>query len=283
MRQMFVACSLAVVLAPCLKAGHHAAPGGAPHALIGSGCVTTCKIQTIEYVQVPVQVERVTYKQVCQQVPYTAYRCETYTEPCTKTITVNRMVPECVMEPRTRCIKVPVMTTKIEYKRVKKKVSYVDYRTKTVKRKYCVTECVEKKPGLFARLCGNTPCCPEYELKTRTKTCREKVCEPVCKTKTVRECVPVCKKVCTYKTKTVTDMVPVTRMKCVPQTKTITTTVCKTRKVPYTAYRTVTKCVPVKQCVTVMKCVPKCVTKEVPVCNPCLPACCNPCAMACCH
>ncbi|HEY8503262.1 MAG TPA: hypothetical protein VIL46_01685 [Gemmataceae bacterium] len=279
--------SAMLLLVAAARAGHTA---GSPDPCPPAPCppapppVTTCKVRVCEWVPQEVEEVRTVYKHECRPQKYTAYRCEMVPQTCTKTVTVHKMVKECVMECRTVCVKVPCIETKVEYKSHLKLKRVCETRTTWKKQGHWEYRCEPARESLFERLCGKKDdCCdpcPKYEMKKHWVKERVPVCETVSRLKLVRECEPVCKQVCTYKTEYRTQMVPVTRWKCVPECKTVTYTVCKPKMIPYEACRMVTVCVPCQEKVKVCKLVPKWVEKEVPVCNPCAPACCTPCCHA---
>jgi hypothetical protein len=209
---------------------------------------------------------RTVMRQECRQEKYTAYRCESYCVPEQRTCTTYKRVCETTMVPKTVCCKVPCWEDRVEMCTRMVKQCVTEYRTKCVDNGHWETQCVPAGPGLFDRLCGKNDCCdscPRYKSKKVWVSCKQTVCEPVTRTKCVRECYPVCKKVCTYKTEVKTVMTPCTTWKCVPECSTVTVNVTKTRMVPYEACRMVSVCVPHCETVTLCRMVPR---------QPCAPA-----------
>lgn len=255
------------------------------------GCAPACApaapatIKVQKWVDQVTQEPRTTYKHETKCETYTAYKTETYQEPVTSTITVNKIVCETVMECRTKCVKVPVWEDKITTKSSWKTVCYTEMKSKKVDKGHYECQEVPVREGFCARFKKKDPCAcdaPKTELKKVWVPCMVEECYPVTKSKREKVCEQVCEKVCTYRNETVTEMVPVVKKKCVPECQTVTKMVCKTRCVPYTATRNVSVCVPVTEMVSVTKKV--CVWEEVPApaCNPCAPAAAVA-APSCCH
>ncbi len=245
---------------------------------------TTCKVKVLECVDEPYEYTRTIKVPVTKQETYTAYRCETVSEVVTKQVTEYQKVCETVNE--TRCIvkKVPCWEERTEYVTKCKAVQCTEMVAKTHYSTHW--ECSEvPAKSLFSHKsscdpcnpCANTCCAPCTKTHKKLVVDKCTTCEPVCRTKIVKECVPVCKKVCTYKCVTETCVVPVTKVKCVPVCKTVNCTVCKKVQVPYQATRCVTVCeCKTEVCKGTHK-VAKWVEKEVPV-TPC----CDTCATSCC-
>jgi hypothetical protein len=203
---------------------------------------------------------RTVYKHECKEEKYTAYRCETFCVPEQRTCTTYKKVCETHMVPKTVCVKVPCWEERTEMctRWVCKQVT--EYKTKCVDNGHYECRCVPCGKGLFGGLCSKNDCCdpcPKYKTEKVWVSCKQTVCEPVCRTKMVKECYPVCKKVCTYKTETRCEMVPCTTWKCVPECSTVTVNVQKTKMVPYEACRMVSVCVPHTETVTCCRMVAK--------------------------
>lgn len=271
-RHLLVLATLAAaVLVPAARADHHdcGQPCGDPCAP-APACTQTIKV--LEWQQTWVDEVRTTYKHECKEEQYTTYKCERVPVTKTREVTVYKHVTECVQEPRTYCVRVPVTEYKTEYKTCTRKVMVPETKCVTEEHTYCTYECVEKKPGFLARLCGKKkdPCaCPEYEMKKVEHTCEVQVQKTRMVCKTVTECVPVTVPVCTYRMEQRTEMVTVNRTRCVPECKTETYTCWEERTVPCTETRTVTVCVPCQETVKVCKMVPVWVDKEVPAAPAC--------------
>jgi hypothetical protein len=201
------------------------APGAPPAGVMpapgpdgcGSGCASECAAPAPAFRTVCVtewrpeqyQSTRTAYRTEYTQETYTAYRCEYSCETRTRTVTVNRMVPEVQQVTRTVCVNVPT----VEERTVMK--THVSYRPVTTMVSKCEDhghwECreVECGPSLHDRLkkClhHKNDCCEECE-KPRTKTVREWVpckvmvqvpvtrCERVCEQVPVTCRVTVCRK-----------------------------------------------------------------------------------------
>jgi len=258
-----------------------AAPKDAPVAsapVAGAPCTQMATICVKEMVCEPYTYTRTTYKHECKQECYTAYRCETVQVPKTRTVCTMKKVCETVMETRCTTVKVPVCEQRVEMKSTWKKVSYTEMKSKTVRSGHYECSEVPARTGLFHK---SDPCCCECCTKTVKKwvSCKETVCEPVCKTKWEKCCEPVCKTVHSYRCETRTCQVPVTRTRCIPETHCETYMTCETHRVPYTATRTVNVCVPVCETCQGTRMVCRTVQKQVPVTNCC--TCCP--APCCCH
>lgn len=247
----------------------NAAPCGQQYATI---CVR-------EWVSEPCTYTRTTYKTVCKQVPYTAYRCEVVPVTKTRTVCCMKRVCETVMENRCYTVRVPVCETRVEMKHCWKRVQYTEMRSKTIDRGHYECCCEPAGRGLFGlRRPDPCDCCPHTKTVKKWVSCKTTECVPVCKSRLERVCEPVCKTVTCWHKETRTCQVPVQHVRCVPEYRTETYTCCTTRTVPYTCTRTVRSCVPV--CETVQGCHMVCrmVRKQVPVSN----CCCCP-APVCCH
>ena len=236
-------------------------------------------------VMVPTTVAetRNVYKNELRTETYTAYRNEMVAEQRTQNVTVNKMVSETVMEPRTSWVSKQVTTMEARTHMVSKPVTTMETRTVTervpvmktvtVNETHYTTESVTEMKSrkvhkwvstpvtkeVGPRLCDRfkgfcDPCsvpCPRTLTTCQKERVCENVCEPVTVCKKVAHCVPVCKQVCSYECVTKTIQCPVTR--CVKE--------CVTTQCP------VTRCV--KECVTTM--VPVCKTRCVSevVCKTC--------------
>lgn len=263
-----------------------------------------CTVRVCEWVPETYQCTRTVYKTECRQETYTAYKTECVPETRTRTVTVNKMVPEVKEVTRTYCVRVPVTETKT--------VMESHWTCKPVTK--MVTKCVDKGhwecqevpcgpsfrdrlSGLFHRhgcgdSCGsncgdacNTACC-EPCPKTKTKkvwvSCKVNVECPVTCYERVCEQRPVTKCCTTYKTETRTEVCKVNVCKCVPECKTETYTCMVKKCVPCQATRTVKVCVPCTETFTATRCVQKWTEKQVPV-TPCCENACDSCGDACCR
>lgn len=212
---------------------------------------------------------------------YTAYRSEMVAETRTRTVMHYKMVPE--VKTITKCVKVSVP---VEECRTGYKTQWTCKPVTKVERK-CVDhghyECqlVPAKPTLMERLgklCRKNDCCeceecpkmvtkkvwvPNKVWEEHCVTVMEKVCEKVPYTYTV--------KTCKWETRQETCQVTVNKCVCEPRTETYTVNVCK--KVPYTATRCVSVCVPHTENVTCTRMVCRTVARQVPCAPACEPAC----------
>jgi hypothetical protein len=221
---------------------------------------------------------------------YTAYRCELVPEQRTRTVTVNRMVPEVQNVVRTVCVCVPC----VEERTVMQPHYTCKPVTKVVRK--CVDmghyECREVpcRPTLrerLAKLCGKDCCeCPRTEIKKVWVKCPVWVETPVTCMQRVCEYRPVTCRVTVYKREMRQETCQVTVCKCVPETRTETCTVMVEKKTPFEASRTVCVCVPYQETVTLTRMVCRLVEKEIPTdgsagytaCgSPCGVSCCTPC------
>lgn len=275
-----ILCAAVALCVPSLALAGDSSGSAPASAPASCGTIRVCEMVPVHEV-----VDRITYKTEQRVENYTVYKTEYVQEQKTATYTTYRHETYTVMEPRTVCVKVPVIEERVEMvsKLVRKQVT--EMRTKTVDQGHW--ECREV-PKLLGNLFKD-PCdpCPATRIKKVWVPCKVTVCEPVTTCKWVRECVPVCKKVCTYRTETRTEMVPVCKTRCVPEVKTCTYTVCKPVCKPVVCTRTVNVCVPVTEKVTVCKMVPRWVEKPAPAttdacCNPCVPCCVPVCKKICC-
>ncbi len=266
-----------------VRADHH----GHHHSASAAGGSADCgpayrTVHVQEWVPEQYQTTRTTYRTEWKEETYTAHRTETVPETRTRTVTVNKMVPETRMETRVRCVNVPsveertVMQTRVSMKQV------TEMTTRRVDRGHWECREVPVSNGgghLLGRLfhrshkssCGDDCCAP------CTKTVRCWVPNWVCEQVPVTRCVRVCEQVpCTIKVNVCRverreEQVQVTVMKCVPETRTETYTAHVCRSMPYQATRKVAVCVPHTEKVTCTRMVCRTVAKQVP----CEPACCE--------
>jgi len=234
-------------------------------------------------VAVPYTKKVITYQRVCKQETYQTCKTVCHMECVEKTVMCTKRVPieECVP---TRVCK----TVTVNEERLVTKNCYQNVE-KTVMKQHLVElghwECRERQPllgGLFhnndcCNPCGNScnscnACarthkvwvyCPKYEC------CPVKCCERVCVPQQVKVCVPVCKRV------EETVMVKRCTYKCVQEAKVIKCNVPRIERVPCTATRMVSCCVPCEKEVQCVRYETRCVTREVPCCNTC-DSCCSP-------
>jgi hypothetical protein len=271
--------------------------GGA--AACGSGCCNAAPcapamVNCIEWVQEQRQVCCTVRKMEQRQVTCTGYRCEHYTEPCTRTVCCKRYVTEQVMECRTVCERVPVMTQKTIMKERCVTQTCTEMHTKVVdhghwecKEVPCGPSIGERAGSLLGGLCKKkhhdccdscnscnscceTSCCPKTKTVKCWVPCKECVQCPVTVCKKVKVCEPCTVNVCCYQTVTKQIQVPCCKTRCITEQKCETYNVCKTRMVPYTYCKTVCVCVPCQETRTITVCVPHCVQKPAsPCCNSC--------------
>jgi hypothetical protein len=238
-------------------------------------CAPAYRTVTVtEYKPTTVEEWRTVYKTVCETEKYTAYRTECVPEVRHRTVCSVKEVPTVEQRTCTTWKSVPVVEERVITKRVAVCKPVTTYVTKT------------KDCGHYE--CREVPCGPSLSERLHKHfhhDCCECQCECECvRTKTVKCWVPniVCEQVpCTRIEKTwecVTEKCNVTVCKQVAETKTVEVTVCKrvneTRDetytclvqkcVPYEATRTVSRCVPVKEKVTVCKLVATTCEKQVP-------------------
>jgi hypothetical protein len=253
------------------------APAATPAAC--GACTRT--IQVTECVPETYTKKVITYKRVCKTEEYDTCKLVCTNKCVEKTICVTKRIPCEEMVPTKVCKTITVNEERIVTKNCYQNVE------KIVNRKHLVElghwECRERQPllgGLFhndcCSPCGNScntgcntgcnpcarthkvwVCCPKYEC------CPVKVCERVCVPQQVKVCVPVCKRV------EETCMVKRCTYKCVQEQRVIKCNVPCVERVHCKATRTVSCCVPEETLVTCTRYVQRCVTKEVPACNPC--------------
>jgi len=252
-------------------------PDGAPCApATRTVCVT-------EYVPQNTVETRTVYRRVCVPETYTAYRTECAPEVRTRTVTVNRVVPEVRNEVRTVCVSVPTVEQRTVYRRVEVCTPVTTCVTRCVDRGHYECREVPVRPSCRERMRKHHrgDCCEEECVQTRL----EKVWVPC----VVTEQVPVTRMVrssqCVPETVNVTvcRMVPrqesfqVTSYRCVPEQRVETFTVMVPRQVAFQATRMVSRCVPTQEQVTVCRLVPHVVEKQVPV-----ETCCHEAEVTCC-
>ena len=238
----------------------------------GAGCGPVYQtIRVTEMVPTTVAETRTVYKNELRTESYTAHRNEMVAEQRTHNVTVNKMVSETVMEPRTSYVSKQVTTMEPRTSYVSRPVTTMETRTVTervpvmktvtVNETHYTTESVTEMKSktvhhwvstpvtkeVGPRLCDRfkgfmDPCsvpCPRTVTTCKKERVCETVCEPVTVCKKVAHCVPVTKQVCSYE--------------CVSKTIQVPVTTC------------------VKECVTtqvaVTRCVKECVTSMVPVCK----------------
>lgn len=227
------------------------------------------------------------YKTVCVPETFTAYRNVCVPQTCTRTCTVNKMVP-CVQNVvRTVCVPTPCVETRTVMKTVTVCKPVTTMTCKCVDMGHYECRCVPCRQGCLAKMRAKHNCCCEcVPMKMVRVWCPNKVMVQTPCTRMVQccECVP-----CTVQC-TVCKMVPkqitcqVCSYQCVPQQITQCYTVMTSKCVPYQCTRMVAKCVPCQQTVTCCRMVPCTVVKQVPCCNVCNTCCntCNTCCNTCC-
>jgi hypothetical protein len=223
---------------------------------------------------------RTVFKTECVVEKYTAYRTECVPEARTRTVCVNRVVPEYHDVVRTYCVAVPTVETRTCMK------SVVTCKPVTTVCRKCV--------DMGHWECCEVPCKESYLSKLKRK-CHHDCCEPCLPTKTVRVWVPckvwvetpvttmvsTCEMVPTTVQVTVCKMVEkqevvkVCSYRCVTEQRVESYTVQVARCVPFEATRTVSRCVPVQEQVTLCRMVPHTVEKQVPVECCCYTPCCG--------
>jgi len=234
---------------------------------------TTRTIQTYECVPETYTTKRTAYKVVC--VPKVVETCKWVctAEVKERVCTVVKKIPEWKTETRTCC-----KTIMVNEERTVMKSCYQNVQeTIQVKHLVCLGhwECKEYTP-LFSGFHHNDCCdpcakscctpvktrkvwvhCPKYEC------CPKTVCKKVCVQVPTKVCVPTCKKVeSTYQVK-------VCSYKCVNEQHVEKYTVnCRTQVKAQETIQ-VRTCVPYEETVTCTRMVRRCVTKEVPCCDPC--------------
>lgn len=270
------------------RAGHGHSAGCAAGCCVAA-CDSCCAAPTVscapamrtvtvtEYRPSTVEEMRTVYKTVLETEKYTAWKTECVAETRKHTVNYTKIVP--TIEERT-CT-------------VYKSVPTVEERTITKKVAHChpVTVMVTKTRDCGHYECREEICGPSFKDRLHKhfhKNSCECECEPV-RTKTVKVWVPniVCEQVpCTRNETTwetvvekvnvtVCKMVPevqktqVTVNKCVTEAKEESYTVMVPKQVSYEATRTISKCVPVQEKVSVCKLVAVTVEKQVPVEAPC--------------
>jgi hypothetical protein len=246
-------------------------------------------IHVTEWVPQHVETVRTVYRTECVPEKYIAYRTECVPEVRTRVVTVHRLVPEVREEVRTVCVSVPC----VEQRTVMKKVVTCKPVT-TVTRKCvdmghyecCEVPCRESCWARVKKMCHKGDCCEP--CPPPTKTVKVWVPHKVWVETPHTHLVRVCEYVPTVVNVTVCKLVPqqqtfkVTCFRCVPEHKTETFTVLVPRKVAFEATRTVARCVPVQEKVTVCRLVPHTVEKQVP-CDTCETCCPPPCCHKCCR
>lgn len=258
-----------------------AAPARAGDCCAPAPCATRTVCCT-EWVPEQYQTTRTTYKTEYRQEAYTAYKCETYSELCSRQVTCYKSVPEFTTQVVNYTVCVPcveektVMQACVTYKPVTKMVC------KTVDQGHWECREVPCGPSICDRIrshfhhdcCCEAPCVKMKTVKCWVPcpvtiqcpvTCMERCCEYR----------PVVVRCCSYKTECHQKTVQVCSYRCVPETHTEQFTVCKTRMVPVQATRCVAVCVPCTETVTCCRMVARTVTKQIPCESPCGSCCGN--------
>jgi hypothetical protein len=224
---------------------------------------------------------RTTYKTELVQEKYTAYRTECVPEVHSRTVVVNRMVPEVREEVRSTWVSVPSVETRTVLKPV------VTCKPVTTISRKCVDmghyECREVpcRESLLARWRkhGHHDCCDECPPPTKTVQvwCPNKVWVETPVTTMVRTCqmVPTSVQVTVCHRVEKKEVVKVNYCRCVAETKVENFTVMVSKSVAYPATRTVARCVPVEEKVTCTRMVARVVEKQVPVETCCYTPCCT--------
>jgi hypothetical protein len=237
--------------------------------------VTACApayqtVSVTEWVPENYQTTRTAYRVQCVSETYTAYRTECVAEQRVRKVCVNRLVPvvreevrtvyTCVPTVETRTVMKPVVTCKPVTTVVRKCVDMGHYECRLV----------PAREGCLARLrkrCHRSDCCepcppPMKEVKVW-------VPHKVWVETPVTRMVSTCSYVPTTVQVTVNRVVPqqqtykVCSYNCVTETRDETYTVMVPRQVAFQATRTVAKCVPVVETVTLCRMVPRLVQKQV--------------------
>src|SRR5262249_36285460 len=214
---------------------------------------------------------RTSYKTVCKQETYTAYRCECVPVTKTRTVTCYKRVPEMCTEYRDVCVRVPCVETRTTCKKVCRYEQVTEYKTRW--RTVGHWECCEVPVRKHGHRNG---CCDTCCTKTVKKWVTCKVCEqcPVTRCHKVWDSVPCTEQVCTYRTEHRKVPYQVCRYKCVPECRTETYTCTETRTVPFTCTRNVQVCVPFCETCTGTRMVVRCVARQVPCAPSCDTSCC---------
>jgi hypothetical protein len=237
-------------------------------------CVTECVPETY-------QVKRISYKQVCKQETYTAFRCECF--PVTKTCNVTTYTKKAVWKDVTCTVyeKVPCWETRTVMKPCYSYVNETVMKSRKVDKGHWVCEEVPAHFKAFCQRLGQghghnnccDPCaCPAPCPPTRTVKkwcpCWVTECYPCTVCKKVCTMVPETCKVCTYKCVAKQVCNKVCSYECVPCVTQQTYTCYETKQVPFTCTRNVMTCVPCEEMVTCTRYVAKTVYRQVPVsCN----------------
>jgi len=278
------------------------------NGVVTGGCGPVYQTMKVtEMVPTTVAETRTVWKNELRTESYTAYKNEMVPEQRTHNVTVNKMVSETVMEPRTSYVSKQVTTMEPRTSYVSKPVTTMETRTVTervpvmktvtVNETHYTTESVTEMKSktvhrwvstpvtkeVGPRLCDRfkgfmdpcNPCsvpCPRTVTTCKKERVCETVCEPVTVCKKVAHCVPVTKQVCSYECVTKTIQCPVTTCvkECVTTQCPVTRCVkeCVTTMVPVCKTRCVSECVAQTCTVNVCKSVPYQATRTV-----CVPVC----------
>jgi hypothetical protein len=286
---MFLAVGLVAAGALPLYASHNKGGNGGNCCGSNDSCGSSV---TYECVPETYNVTRTSYKKVCREETYTAYKC--VCEPVTKTREVTHMVRKQVEKEVCRNVteRIPCTETRTVMKSHWSYQTVTEMKTKRVDRGHWTCEEV---PAHFQNFLAK--CKGGFGHGHRGNDCCEQQCqpEPCPKTRTVKkwcsnwvtECYPVtcCKKVCTQTPETcqVTTYKCVTRQVtckelcwvCEPCTRTETYTCNVQRQVPYTCTRQVWECVPFQETVACTRYVKKAIPCAAPAPAPvnCAPVC----------
>jgi hypothetical protein len=242
-------------------------------ATVGSPCCETPmrKVCVTEYVPETYVTTRTVFRTEQRLEKYTAYRTECFPETRSRTVTVNRIVPEWREEVRTVCVSVPTVEQRTVYKQVVSYHAETTVTCKTVDQGHWECREVPCGPSLserFHKMCHRNDCCEPCEVRTKT----ERVWVP-CKVTVEVPCTRMvrhCESVPTVVNVTVCRMVPqqqtfkVCVNRCVPETHVENYTVMVPRQVASEATRTVCVPVPVQENVTCTRLVARTVEKWVP-------------------
>jgi hypothetical protein len=256
--------------------------------------VVTKKVMVTEYTMEPYEGTRTTFKTEWQDQKYTAYKCEMVPEEHVRKVVYCKCVPVVKEVDVVRFECVPVVEEK----------DVTCFVVECVPVKKDVTRCVDAG-GHYE--CKEVPCAPPanrhgllHRLRHRDCGCETECCAPatttvsvyVPKMVTVKDTVTVYERVCkpvvakvkvtTFKTVPHPEKVKVTHYEVQTETKEEKFTICVPKTTPYEATRKVAVCTPVTEKVTLYRCVPHQVEKEV-TCLVATPVCDSGCDTGCTH
>src|SRR5262249_21868727 len=222
--------------------------------------------------------KRVTYKTEQRCEKYTAYKCETYTECCERTVTRNRRVTEWVDQCKTVCVRVPVCEERTVCRPCYRYVTETKMVTRCVDKGHwecreeyshwkafcnglsglcqrhndCCDPCGQQgcgqqgcgQQGCGQQGCGQQQCCQQQcqnncvQRRVWVPCMVQEQCPVTCCRKVCEMKTEVCK-VTTYRTEQRQVNCKVCVVRCIPETCVVKENVCKTRQGPHEYTRNV--------------------------------------------